>query len=261
MYSEKLAPAIRTIREASMSVRADADRNTVWVGMLPAFAANWLLPRLHRFFASHRGINVEFDTSMHPLGFENGEIDIAIRLGMGNWSSLNAEHLLDATIYPVCSPDLQVRGYRLKSLDDIVKCPLLGLSNEPELWQHWLHEAGIPQLGTERFANFSDCHLLYESAASGLGVAIALDALVEPYIHDGRLVPVSDIRLIIPKKFYLVSRPPSRQSAPVRSFRSWLKGEAMRSRSSGSIASHLAIAKTLRRSIDVPSTTATALNE
>jgi DNA-binding transcriptional LysR family regulator len=48
-----------------------------------------------------------------------------------------------------------------------------------------------------------DCHLLYESAASGLGVAIALDALVEPYIHDGRLVPVSDIQLIIPKKFYL----------------------------------------------------------
>jgi LysR family glycine cleavage system transcriptional activator len=237
-YFQKLAPAIETIRQASMSVRPDPRRNVVKISVFPSFAANWLLPRLPRFFAQHSSVQIEFDTSVQYVDVGAGDIDVAIRFGSGNWSGVEIEPLLDATIYPVCGPDFPRRGSSIQAPQDIMKYPLLGLSQQADFWSQWLHAAKLSQLAGVRFTNFDDCHLLYQAAANGLGIAIGLDTLVQPYLDDRRLRRLFDLKVKQPKKFYIVCRTYNRQKLPVHLFCTWLIGEAAAWQNGNSVATN-----------------------
>jgi LysR family transcriptional regulator, glycine cleavage system transcriptional activator len=237
-YFQKLAPAIETIRQASMSVRPDPRRNVVKISVFPSFAANWLLPRLPRFFAQHSSIQIEFDTSVQYVDVGAGDIDVAIRFGGGIWPGLETELLLDAMIYPVCSPDFPRRGLWIQSPQDIVKYPLLGLSQQPDFWPQWLHAAKLAQPASMRFTNFDDCHLLYQAAANGLGIAIGLDTLVQPHLDDRRLRRLFDLKVKLPKKFYIVCQSHNRQRMPVHLFCTWLIAEAATFHSGNSVATN-----------------------
>ena len=239
-YFQKVAPAIETIRKATMSVRPNPRRNAVKIRVCPSFAANWLLPRLPRFFTQHNSIQIEFDTSVQCVDVGAGDIDVAICFGDGDWPGLEIEPLLDALIYPVCSADFPRRGSPIQAPQDIAKYPLLGLSQRSDLWSHWLHAAKLPQLATMRFTNFDDCHLLYQAAASGLGIAIGLDALVQPYIDDHRLRCLFDLKVKQPKKFYIVCSPHNRQKLPVHLFCTWLICEAAAWQNGKSVATNSA---------------------
>lgn len=226
IYIEKLAPAIQSLRQASASIRSMTRSNTLNVSVVPSFAANWLVPRLPRFYAQHSAVHVEFKTLTNDADFDLNHADLAIPLGYGNSPGLHTEHLLDVTVYPVCSPELVGSGGPLHALDDLVKLPLLASRQQPELWQHWLRMAGIAWPPKARLINFDSYHLLYESAAHGLGVAMGFDAIVHPYLDDGRLVRPFDFHYDFPKKFYVVCAAHDRERLPVRLFCKWLKAEA-----------------------------------
>ena len=226
LYLQKLAPAIESIREASAGIRYSPRRNAVKVSVVPSFAANWLIPRLPRFYARHKAIQVEFDTSVDYVDFDQTDVDVAIRFGSGNWSGLQTERLFDVTAYPVCSREFAARVRPPFALNDLVKVPLLGSSHQPELWPGWLRMAGIPRPWEIQVINFDNFHLLYEAAVSGLGVAMGFDAIVQPYHDDGRLIAPFDAKFVFPKKFYIVCPVHDHERLPVHIFCRWLKAEA-----------------------------------
>lgn len=225
-YLENLAPAIEIIRRAGESIRQAPRRNVVKVSAPPSFSANWLFPRLPRFLSQHEGLQIEFDTSVGYVDLDGSDIDLAIRFGGGKWPGLRVEHLLDVNIYPTCSADFLARRPALHTAGDVMKYPLLGASHQPELWREWLRKLGIAEPRTAQFITFDSFHLLYEAAVNGLGIAIGMDALVEPYLDDGTLIRLFDIQCGLSKKFYVVSRAQDRERRPVRAFCAWLASEA-----------------------------------
>jgi LysR family glycine cleavage system transcriptional activator len=236
-YVDKLAPVIDTLRQASESVRGMPRANRVKVSVLPSFAANWLFPRLSRFQSTHRNVQIVFDTSTEYVDFDRSDVDLAIRLGRGNWPGLHVRPLLDIMAFPVCCPALIARGHSLRSPHDLLKYPLMSTSHQTELWRDLLRMAGVVEPPTVQFTNFETFNLLYEAAAAGLGIATGLDALVEPYIEDGRLVrPLQDLQSRLPKRFYLVCRNHDRDRLPVRTLCSWLMDEAAAWRNQNSLA-------------------------
>jgi LysR family glycine cleavage system transcriptional activator len=60
-----------------------AANGVLTVTVSPAFAAKWLLPRIHRFQAACPDIDVRLDTSTRPLDFVARGIDIGVRYGSG----------------------------------------------------------------------------------------------------------------------------------------------------------------------------------
>jgi len=236
IYIEKLAPAIQSLHQASASIRSMTRSNALNVSVVPSFAASWLVPRMPRFYAQHSAVHVEFKTLINGADFDLNHVDLAIPLSNGNSPGLHAEHLLDVAVYPVCSPELVGSGGPLHALDDLVKLPLLASRLQPELWPHWLQMAGIAWPPKARPINFDSYHLLYESAAHGLGVAMGFDAIVQPYLDDGRLVRPFDLHYDFPKKFYVVCAAHDRERLPVRLFCKWLKAEAALWRDRESIA-------------------------
>ncbi|MCS5949696.1 LysR substrate-binding domain-containing protein [Klebsiella pneumoniae subsp. pneumoniae] len=57
---------------------------------LPSFGCHWLLPRLARFQARHPQIAVRLLTSLAVVNLQQEGIDLAIRMGQGDWEGWKA---------------------------------------------------------------------------------------------------------------------------------------------------------------------------
>jgi LysR family glycine cleavage system transcriptional activator len=227
IYADYLAPAIDSIRHASEAVRNKPVTNRVKVSVLSSFATNWILPRFTRFQELHSTIQIDFDVTGEYINFDQSDVDLAIRLGHGGWAGLHVVPLLDIVVFPVCSPRLLDGGHPIDSPDDLFRYLLLSPACQPELWPNMLSAIGVREQSRANYSNFTSFHLLFEAAAQGLGIAIAPDALVGPYLDSGRLVrllPDNYFRWI--KKFYLICRIHDRDRLPVRAVHSWLMREA-----------------------------------
>jgi LysR family glycine cleavage system transcriptional activator len=225
-YLANLEPAIAGIRRASQEVRRSACPHTVAVSLPASLAANWLLPRLPQFHCQHRGVRVELE-SADPRGAPgDGEIDIAIRFGSGKWSGLRAERLLDVEAFAVASRSLLSVESRSRSPDALARLPLLGIKGQPELWTEWLGKAGV-EADVRVVQEFDTPDLLYRAAACGLGVALGIDILIQPYLESGQLIRLFGAQFSLDDGYYLVGRTGDIPRAPVVKFRDWLRRQAV----------------------------------
>jgi LysR family transcriptional regulator, glycine cleavage system transcriptional activator len=224
-YLSQLVPAIETIRSASDRIRSKSRGHSLKVSLPASLAANWLVPRLPRFHAEHRGIELELESTNGSSDLDESGVDTAIWLGTGNWPGLRAERLLDVDAYPVCSADFLAGNPSLRAVSDLAKFPLLGIAGQQDLWSEWLRAAQVAGPARVRRA-FDNFHLLYRAAASGLGIALGIDAIVRPYIADGQLVRPFDVSFKLTKRYYVVCRSADWARRPISTFREWLMAEA-----------------------------------
>lgn len=229
-YFSNLEPAIDAIRRASHCVRVTARSRSVRVSLPASLAANWLVPRLQSFYAKHRDIDVQLDSAgEYPepesaasyAALTNGQTDILIRLGSANWPGLRSARLLDIEAFPVCCPSFRADSTELSTADGMARLPLLGIRGQPELWLEWFRNAGVgqdPHIGQE----FDNLHLLYRAAACGLGIALGLDVLVQPYMDGRQLVRAFNSQFKLSKSYYLLCRAADASRRPTSTFRDWL---------------------------------------
>src|SRR4030088_1413309 len=219
------APRTETIRHASDRVRGHSHGHSLKVSLPASLAANWLVPRLPSFHAAHRGIQIELQSMNGCADLDASEADLAVWPGTGDWPGLRAQRLLDMDVYPVCGADFLGAGQSLRSLDDLLQCPLLGIAGQEDFWPEWLRAAGVvgPARVQQVFDNF---HLLYQAAASGLGVALGVDVSVGPYLEASQLVRPFDVSFRLAKGYYVVCRSSDWTQRPIGTFRQWLMTQA-----------------------------------
>ncbi len=223
-----LGPTTRALdgmADAVANVKAqDADR-PILVSVEPAFAARWLVLRLDRFYKRHPDVRLHLVPTPEMVSFERGGPDLAIRYGRGGWPGLVAEKILGASAYPVVSPDLVARAHPLRQPADLAHYTLIH-EDTTEDWSAWLAHAGAPEVEADRGPIFDDAHLTLEAAASGIGVALADDALAAAALADGYLIRPFDLSLDISTAYYVVYPKDYPLRADADAFRSWLRDEA-----------------------------------
>ena len=74
---DKLAQGLDVLKDNAIS-------GVLTVAVSPAFAAKWLLPRLHHFQEICAQTNVNLNTNLKPVDFSDQRIDVGIRFGVGN---------------------------------------------------------------------------------------------------------------------------------------------------------------------------------
>lgn len=224
-YLAQTAPAIEAIHLASAKLRKRQSGKRLRLLSLQSFAAIWLLPRLPRFYALHPDIEVEIATSRSHEEPPPGEGEMAIRFGTGPWPRFASERLLELTAFPVAAPSL-LRERPLAQPKDLARHTLLHGRHVQEMWPDWLQGAGIPALTPAGNRRYDNTQLVYQAAINGLGVAIGIDAMIEPMLADGRLSAPFAYRLPMSKSFHLVYRRKEIDRHPVKAFRAWLLAEA-----------------------------------
>ncbi|CDZ40765.1 LysR substrate-binding domain-containing protein [Neorhizobium galegae] len=192
------------------------------ISVAPVFAARFLVHRLDRFSSLHPEIRLRIDATTRLADLGVDDIDLGIRVGPGTWPGVDAELLIEQTVFPVCSPAL---AEKLKEPKDILKLPAIIDGPSMFSWEIWLNEAGLSGAGMATRHVFNDASLCLDATIAGQGVMLAWHTLATYALEQGRLVEPFSIRARTGMGHYLVTRAGARVPAKVRAFRDWLKTE------------------------------------
>ena len=194
-----------------------------------AFAAYWLMPRLHRFHKQNPDVDVSLVTSERSHSMLRADIDVAVLFGDGRFKQGESHWLFSEEVFPVCSPQL-LAGRALPMPNEALRdYPLLHLRGEGgNNWFDWagvfraLNIAQAPAPGQLRFDNYT---LLIQAAIGGQGVAIGWRHLVDELLEQGLLCRPVESAAISAYGYYIVLPQRKRRVQVVQRFVDWLKSE------------------------------------
>lgn len=229
-YIPRLTQAFDLVSAATAHLVDRDGKNVILLSTLDSFAALWLLSRLRRFRQRHPGIDVRIvSIDREDDSLSQGDVDIDIRLGDGNWPGLSVTPLLTEEISPVCSPALMDGPHPLRSPADLVHHTLLHDIMITD-WRAWCEIAGIENIDVGRGPGFNRSYLVIQAAINGDGVALGRSVLVADAIRDGKLIKPFDINVECEFAYYLVSGRDQANEPSIRIFRTWLLEEAAAAR-------------------------------
>lgn len=209
-----------------LTERHEGHRLHIWCSM--TFAMRWLVPRLPVFHAANPDRNVLFTTSLRPVDFSSGDVDVAIRLGPDTWPGIVAHELFRTQLTPVCSPALLQDRDPLGCADDLAGLTLLHSTVRPRDWARWLESAGARTVKPDQGMKFESSSLAYQAAIEGVGVAMGQRALIAGDLAMGRLVAPFDLVTEDESGFYLLYPERSAGARHLQVFRDWVLDEARR---------------------------------
>lgn len=219
---DNVRPHLEAIERALRPFQARCDE-VLTLSLIPSVANGWLVPRLGRFLAAHPELEINLQSTAALVDFEREAIDAGIRFGSGQWPGLAAERLFDEWLTPVASPELITR-LGVPALPELGRWPLL--DDGSGRWATWFRTYGGEP--PARFAaRFDDLDALHRAATEGLGVALGRMTMAKPLLDAGRLVTLTDRRMVAESAHYLVYPARSTEHKGLRAFREWLLAEAL----------------------------------
>ena len=194
-----------------------------------AFAAYWLMPRLHRFHEANPNVDVSLVTSERSHNMLRTDIDVAILFGDGRFKQGESHWLFSEEVFPVCSPQLLKDRPLPLPAQALMEFPLLHLRGaNSSNWFDWsglfraLNISTPPAPGQLRFDNYT---LLIQAAIGGQGVAIGWRHLVDNLLTQGLLCrPIAETTLSR-LGYYVVLPQRKRRGALIQTFVDWLMAE------------------------------------
>jgi LysR family glycine cleavage system transcriptional activator len=227
-YLEAIGPPIETLARATERVvRKDNDRPLA-IYCYPTFALRWLVPRWRRFYDAHPEIDVQLTTSLRPVDFTRDDYDAAIMVGdrLDERVDLIAHKLVDVELIPVCSPELAERSSGLQTPEDLARHTLLHNVPRPDDWPRWLETAGVDDVDSSAGPRFDSLNLSIQAAIAGVGVGIAIRALVEEELASGQLIQPFGPSRVSSRPFFLTYPGHRADDSRLNAFARWLSAEA-----------------------------------
>lgn len=214
----------RLDRDSQYLTGQPSDGASLDIAIIPTFAMRWLIPRLSHFRQKHPNITVHLSERMEPFVLTGSGFDAAIHFEHPAWTGMRTYPLLDEVLVPVCHPDILTGGEGTSVLDNL---PRLHRRQNPEAWQRYSQETGIPLTNPAMGARYDLHAMLIEAALAGLGVALVPRLYVDTELACGRLVAPWPEGKTIAKTFCLVL-PESigLSSEPIQAFAQWILDEA-----------------------------------
>ncbi|MBC2679252.1 choline sulfate utilization transcriptional regulator [Pseudomonas baltica] len=226
---ESVQAGLQRIDDGLQAITAQTQHEVLQVSTDFAFAAYWLMPRLHRFHQRYPQVDVSLVTSERSHALLRPDIDVAVLFGDGRFRQGESHWLFNEEVYPVCSPRL-LAGYRQPlALDAWIELPLLHLRGEhSSQWFDWndvfraLHIPGVPAPGQLRFDNYT---LLIQAAIAGQGVAIGWRHLVDALLDQELLCRPLQGSATSALGYYVVVPQRKRRGQMVQRFLDWVMEE------------------------------------
>ena len=192
-------------------------------GIAPAFAMNWLMPRLPRFSQAHPDIEFRMATGGERMPLRD-DWTCSVRRGTGDWPGYVAEELFPVPLVPVCTPQL---AKELRHPRDLSGATLIVVPHLRQQWNWWFDAAGLKgAIKPAAEVVFENSPLAIKAVLDGMGVAVAQLPYVSDALAAGRLVSPFPIVRQRYQGWYLVYRPALKDDRALTAFRGWLHGEA-----------------------------------
>jgi len=228
--------ALGSIGATMRSMRAAAYRRVVTVAATMTMSHFWLLPHLPSFRSLHAQVGIRILSQDEPLDLRGGAADIAIRFGDGSWRDGRVVPLFKGVIYAMASPAFLAGRGEVRSIDDVLGCPLIVYDTPDATWSSWgdwMRAAGqkgrlpAPELSFTRYMD------ALQAAATDQGIVLVWGGLTGGIEERGALVRLPGPVLEPPGDFYLVVSSGAEREPGCMLVSAWLteEGERLRLRS------------------------------
>lgn len=202
--------------EQSVSSGQQALSGRIRVATPLTFGLLHLGPLINRFMQTHPGVVLDLDMDDSHVNLIQEGVDLALRIGSLEDSSLIALPLAPIRTLLVASPDYLKRAGRPTTPEELQQHPALGYSNLPDPRRVVLtdrdgreHALSLP---LRMLANNGD--FLLGAAEAGVGICVSPSFIAYRGIREGRLVPLlRDYRLPTATAYAVY---PSRRFVPLR---------------------------------------------
>lgn len=229
---EAVQGGLRSIDECLGLITTQTQHEVLQVSTDFAFAAYWLMPRLHRFHQRYPQVDVSLVTSERSHAMLGPNIDVAVLFGDGRFRQGESHWLFNEEVFPVCSPRLLDDRTLPLGSDALLEWPLLHLRGESSCqWFDWsglfraLHIPSAPAPGQLRFDNYT---LLIQAAIAGQGVAIGWRHLVDALLEQQLLCRPFEGAATSALGYFVVVPQRKRRGQMVQRFVDWVMEEQSR---------------------------------
>ncbi len=207
------------------SAAVERSEETLVLSVISTFATNILAQRLGRFQIANPNIAVRVDVNQALANFESGEVDMAIRLGTGDWPGLKCHKLFPAVFTPMLSPKLAESIGGIYKPSDILKLTIIEAADP--WWKRWFEAAGIKddRLQDRPKLKFSSQILEANAAIAGQGVGILTPIFYRDAVAQGLLYQPFDLTCDTGTAVWLVYPESRRNSQKIRLFLDWMNSE------------------------------------
>lgn len=228
---EDISQGLDLLESGLRKLRGRKARTVVVVTASQALVANWLLGRLDDFTTKHPNIDVRLDVSDRVIDLAQGDADIGIRCGLGNWKGVKSTFLMGEEIIAVCHQ-------RLLPIDrDVTAGWIVGQTlvhdgtshpgGDFPSWADWLARAGANQPPDDGGLKINSTAAVINAAVAARGVALVRKALVAQELQSGRLVHLMpQVRWPVKWAYYAVAAPKALRRYEVTAFHDWLCDQA-----------------------------------
>ena len=224
-YAATLRLAFDQIEVQTQRLRARPIDNTLRIKLPPTFAIRWFVPRLARFHALNRHIDVQITTSHQQVEFDRDDVDLCIHSGAKPIPGAICRRLFGEILLPVCSPGLFRAMPPPEEPADLARFVLLCSMHRADDWPEWLGAAKVRTVDGNSGLKFENSALAYQAAVDELGIVMAQRAFVEDDLRTGRLVAPLPLRVRTSSSYFL-AYPKARSQLPaIKAFEHWIVGE------------------------------------
>jgi LysR family transcriptional regulator, regulator for bpeEF and oprC len=222
-FFERCRHALADIEEAELVLKEARLKpsGNLRVDMSVAFGRLKMVPLLSAFQAEYPDVRLSLTFTDRYIDLVEEGVDVAVRLGVLQDSSLIARRLTAAQFELVGTPGYFAKHGRPKTLDDLARHNCLAFtSRDTRLTRDWQFLVGERETAVTPRGNmsFSDGGALCEAACAGYGLAQMHDYYLDSEIARGKLITVLDKFKPKANPIWLVY-PPTRHLTPkVRAF-------------------------------------------
>ena len=219
-YQGRVAEAMTVLRRGTAELRRSSASPALTVTLLPTFAAKLLVPQIGDFERENPQVTLRLAASYKLIDLATElDIDVAIRLGRGDWPGVHATRLTASHVFPVCSPGL---ARNLRQPRDILQHRRLLDDKMYDEWARWFTAAGVDdQPGETR--RLDDDNMLLQAAIQGQGVTLARAIIAQDDLETGRLVQPFDVSILSAFQYYFACLPERLKESDIQTFQNWLR--------------------------------------
>jgi LysR family glycine cleavage system transcriptional activator len=226
---QAVAMGLEHIANTAADIRRLRHDAELTVSSSVTFASYWLMSRVAKFRAAHPDVELRLVASAPVRDLAVAGIDLAIRYGSGRWPEVEATHLMDNEIFPVCAPAYLKTRPRLRAPADLLNETLLHLVEFDRnwvTWESWLRNFGVEESPSSRGLEFDNYLILVQAALDGQGIALGGGRLAEDSVARGALVRPIEASLRSERAFHVITPRDMPLSEPAKLFRDWILEEA-----------------------------------
>ena len=228
-YYNDIAPALKTIVDATEAVTHQPQSNRITLNMINSLAIHWWVPRVDNFQQYAPNVDIRLSNLIGPFDLNQEGVDVAIIHGKSDeWEDYYCEKLGDDELLLVCSPDLLDSSQDFPSAAELLqRYPAIYAENlrRKQDWSVWCQGNALPVPKKQNNLSFIASIHAVQAAIRKLGVFVTHRLFVRDEIKHGLLVeigsPVKNPHL----EFFFVCKPEKLRNENVLTLKSWLSKE------------------------------------